>query len=148
MAGLIPWRSQGEVDRFRSEIDRMVDDFFTRTPLGPTLGREEWMPAVDVSETGREIVVHAELPGMDPKDIDISVNGRLLNIKGERRQEQVDKGENYHRIERRYGSFSRSFELPAEVNAEKVKAIYKDGVLKLYLPKTKEQSVKKIDVKS
>ena len=106
------------------------------------------MPAVDVSETGKEIVVHAELPGMDPKDIDVSVNGRLLNINGERRQEQVDKGENYHRIERRYGSFSRSFELPAEVDAEKVKATYKDGVLKLNLPKTKEASVKKIDVKS
>jgi HSP20 family protein len=148
MAGLIPWRSQGDVDQFRGEIDRMFDDFFTRIPFSRSYGREALMPAVDVSETVKEIVVHAELPGMDTKDIDISINGRLLSIKGERKQEQEDKGENYHRMERRYGSFSRSFELPADVDAGKVKATYKDGVLKLNLPKTREQSVKKIEIKS
>jgi len=148
MAGLIPWRSRGEVDRFRSDIDRMFDDFFTRSPFSRSYGAEEWMPAVDISETGKEIIVNAEIPGMDAKDIDISINGRLLTIKGERKQEQEEKGENYHRIERRYGSFSRSLELPVDVNADKVKATYKEGVLKLNLPKAKEQSVKKIEVKA
>ena len=103
---------------------------------------------MDVSETGKEIVVHAEIPGMDSKDIDISLNGRVLTIKGERKQEHEDKEKSYHRIERSYGSFSRSFELPADVDADKVKASYKDGVLVLNIPKTKEQSVKKIEVKS
>jgi len=85
---------------------------------------------------------------MNAKDIDISLNGRVITIKGERKQEQEEKEKNYHRIERRYGSFSRSFELPSDdVDADKVKANYKDGVLELKLPKTKEQFVKKIEVK-
>ncbi len=103
---------------------------------------------MDVSETGKKIVVNAEIPGMDPKDIDISLNGRVLTIKGERKQEQEEKEKRYHHIERRYGFFSRSFELPADVNANKVTANYKDGVLKLNLPKTKGPSVKKIEVKT
>ena len=141
MAGLIPWRSRGEVDRFRSEIDRMFDDFFTWSPFSRSYGVEEWMPAVDMSETAKEIIVNAEVPGIDANNIDIT-------IKGERKQDQEEKGENYHRIERRYGSFSRSLELPADVNGDKVTATYKDGVLKVNLPKAKEQSVKKIEVKA
>jgi len=136
------------VDRFRSEVDRLFEDFFTRDPFRGFLGEGDWMPAVDVSETGKKIVVKAEVPGMDAKDIDISLNGRVLTIKGEKRDEHKEEGENYHRVERRYGTFSRTFELPADVDANKVKATYKDGVLKLELPKTKEQSVKKIEVKS
>lgn len=147
MAGLVPWRGRSEVDRFRGEIDRMFDDFFTRSPFR-SFERGDWMPAVDMSENEKEIVIHAEIPGMDAKDIDISLNGRVLTMKGERKQEQEDKDKNYHRIERRYGSFSRSFELPADVDGNKVNAAYKDGVLTLNLPKTKEQSVKKIEVKT
>jgi len=148
MAGIIPWRSRGEVDRFRGEIDRMFDDFFARAPFARSYGGEEWLPAMDVAETEKEFVVHAELPGMSARDLDISINGRALSIRGEKKQEQIEKEENYHRIERRYGSFSRSLELPGEVDADKVKAIYKDGVLKLNLPKAKDQSIKKIEVAS
>ncbi|MBW1680948.1 MAG: Hsp20/alpha crystallin family protein [Deltaproteobacteria bacterium] len=147
MTSLLPWRDR-QVDRFRSEVDRLFEDFFTRDPFRGFLGEGDWMPAVDVSETGKKIVVKAEVPGMDAKDIDISLNGRVLTIKGEKRDEHKEEGENYHRVERRYGTFSRTFELPADVDANKVKATYKDGVLKLELPKTKEQSVKKIEVKS
>jgi len=106
------------------------------------------MPAIDMSETDKEISIHAEIPGMDAKDIDISLNGRVLTIKGEKKQEQEEKEKNYHRIERRYGSFSRSFELPADVDANNVNATYENGVLELSLPKTKEQSVKKIEIKT
>ena len=148
MANLIPWRGRREVDRFRGEIDRMFDDFFTRTPFGRSFEGGDWMPAIDMSETGKEIIVHAEVPGMEAKDIDISLNGRVLTIKGERKQEHEEKDKNYHRIERKYGSFSRSFELPADVDANNVNAAYKNGVLELNLPKTKEQSVKKIEVKT
>ena len=148
MANLIPWRGRSEVDRFRSEIDRMFDDFLTRSPFGRSFERGEWMPAIDMSETDKEISVHTEIPGMDAKDIDISLNGRVLTIKGEKKQEQEEKEKNYHRIERRYGSFSRSFELPADVDANNVNATYENGVLALSLPKTKEQSVKKIEIKT
>jgi HSP20 family protein len=148
MANLIPWRGRREVDRFRGEIDRMFDDFFTRSPFDRSYRGGDWMPAIDVSETGKEIIVHAEVPGMNAKGIDISINGRVLTIKGERKQEHEEKDKNYHRIERKYGSFSRSFELPADVDANNVNATYKNGVLELNLPKTKEQSVKKIEVKT
>lgn len=147
MAGLIPWRGRSDVDRFRGEIDKLFDDFFTGSPFR-SFERGDWMPAVDVSENEKEIVVHAEIPGMVAEDMDISLNGRVLTMKGERKQEQEEKDKNYHRIERRYGSFSRSFELPADVDGNKVEAKYKNGVLTLNLPKAKEQSVKKIEVKT
>jgi HSP20 family protein len=103
---------------------------------------------VDVSETAKEIIVRAELPGMDPKDIDISIQGNLLTLKGERRQEKEEEGENYHRIERSFGAFSRTLQLPAEVDLEKVNATYKDGVLKIALPKTEAAGVRRIEVKT
>lgn len=148
MSDLIPSRERRQVDRFRGEIDRLFDRFFDWRPFDLTVREGEWMPAVDVSETGKEIVIKAEIPGMEAKDIDISLNGRVLTLKGERKTEKEEKEENYHRIERRHGSFSRSFELPADVDANKVYATYKDGVLKLNLPKTKEQTVKKIEIKT
>jgi HSP20 family protein len=129
-------------------MDRLFDRFFDWRPFDLTIREGEWMPAIDVSETGKEIVVKAEIPGMEAKDIDISLNGRVLTLKGEKKTEQEEKEENYHRVERRYGSFSRSFNLPADVDSAKVKATYKDGVLKLNLPKTKEQTVKKIEIKT
>ena len=148
MAGLIPWRGRNEIDRFRGEVDRLFDEFFTHTPFGSPFRSRNWMPAVDISENEKEIVVHAEIPGMEAKDIDISINGRILTLKGERKQEKEKKERNYHRIERSYGTFYRSFELPADVDEAKVKAVYKDGILALNIPKTKEQSVKKIEVKT
>ncbi|MBN2062167.1 MAG: Hsp20/alpha crystallin family protein [Deltaproteobacteria bacterium] len=148
MAGLIPWSNRGEVDRFRGNIDRLFDDFFARSPFGGSFDKGDWVPAVDLSENDKEIIIHAEIPGIEVKDIDISLNGRVLNIKGERKQEKEEKEKDYHCIERRYGSFSRSFELPADVDFNNVEARYKDGVLKLNLPKTKEQSIKKIEIKT
>lgn len=147
MASLIPWRER-EVDRFRDEIDKMFRDFFTRSPFSRHYEGGDWLPAIDMSESEKEIVVSAEIPGMDGEDIDISLNGRVLTIKGERKQEKEGKEKNYHFLECRYGTFSRSFELPADVDSEKIKAGYKDGVLKINLPKTKQQSVKKIEVKT
>ena len=90
----------------------------------------------------------SELPGMDPKDIDVAVNGNVLSLRGERKKEDEEKGENFHRIERSYGAFARSIRLPVEVDANKVKASYKDGVLNISLPKAKETSTKKIEVKA
>lgn len=148
MLSLIPWHERKELDRFRSEMDRLFDQFFDWRPFRRSFDEGDWTPLVDVSETGKEVIVNAEIPGMDAKDIDISLNGRVLTLRGEKKSNHEEKNENFHRIERRYGAFSRSFELPADVDANKVKATYKDGVLKISLPKTKEQSVKKIEIKT
>ncbi len=148
MFGLIPWRHRGDVDRLGSEMDRLFNRFLDRWSPEFPFREGQWMPSVDVSETGKEIMVNAELPGMDAKDIDISVSGTVLTLKGERKREYEEKDENLYRIERRYGAFSRSIQLPAGVDPEKAEATYKDGVLKLTLPKTKEESISKIRVKA
>ena len=141
MARLIPWRESAKsLEAFRREMDRLFDKFFEMMPFS----EQEFIPSVDISETDTEIIVQAEIPGIDPKDLDISLNGRLLTIKGEKKSEHEEKKENYHKIERKYGSFSRTLELPADVDPDKVEAKYKDGVLKIALSKT--ESGKKIQV--
>jgi len=148
MNSLIPWGEHGELTRFRREMDRLFDRFFEGWPFKlPAEGRE-WAPSVDMSETAKYVVVKAEISGIDPKDIDVSVHGNVLTLRGERKKEHEQKGENLLRIERSYGAFSRSIRLPAEVDVGKVNATYKDGVLKINLPKTKGAAVKKIEVKT
>ena len=148
MLSLIPRREGRDLNRFRDEVDRMFDRFLESwsSPGSPWEGK--WFPSVDVSETEKEVIVQAEIPGIDAKDIDISVNGNRLTLQGERKQEEEKKGEHFHRIERSYGAFSRDIELPAQVDSDKVVATYKDGVLKVNLPKTKESATKKITVKA
>jgi HSP20 family protein len=134
--------------RFRREMDRLFDRFFEGWPFRTAVEGGEWSPSVDVSESAKEVIVRAEIPGMDPKAIDVSVQSNILTLRGERKKEQEEKGENSYRLERSYGAFSRSLRLPAEVDAAKVKATYKDGVLRINLPKTKAAEVKKIEVKA
>lgn len=145
MTGLIPWTGIKDLDRFRTEMDRLFDRFFEWRPFERG---GEWMPLVDLSETDNEVLVRAEVPGMDAKDIDITLNGRVLTIRGEKKSEHEEKGENFHRMERSYGAFSRSFQLPVDVDPDKVKASYEKGVLTIQLPKTEAQSVKRIEVKT
>jgi HSP20 family protein len=108
----------------------------------------EWMPPFDVSETEGEIIVKAEIPGMRVEDIDITLTDGLLTIKGERKMEKENKQENYHRIERHFGTFSRSLNLGQKVKADGIDAGYKDGVLTVTLPKAEEDRPKRIEVKS
>lgn len=105
-----------------------------------------WNPSVDIFENDSEVVMKAELPGMNAKDIEVKLENNVLTLKGERRFEKETKEENYHRIEREYGTFTRSFALPAAVNGDKVTAEYKDGVLKIVLPKKEETKSKPIKV--
>jgi HSP20 family protein len=105
-----------------------------------------WSPAVDIFETEGEIVVKAELPGMNREDIALNLEKNLLTLKGERRFEKETKDENYHRIERSYGGFSRAFSIPATVDEEKIRADYKDGVLKIVLPKKEQAKPKQIRI--
>lgn len=147
----------GLVPRRRSLLDvpspfDLIDRWFESFEL-PALERmferdRFWVPAFDVSETDEHIVVKADLPGIDPKELDISITGNVLTVKGEKKQEREEKGESYHRIERTFGSFTRSFTLPADVDPNGVEATYKDGVLKLMIPKTEKSKRKKIEVKT
>jgi HSP20 family protein len=105
-----------------------------------------WNPSVDVFENENEVIFKAELPGLNAKDIELSLENNILTLKGERRFEKETKEENYHRIERAYGTFCRSFTLPTAVTADKVTAEYKDGVLKIILPKKEETKPKPIKI--
>lgn len=142
------WKPFREVTRLRREMDRLWDEYFgpSRRALQPM--EEAWMPAIDVSETGEKITVKAEIPGMEAKDIDIAIVGDTLTIKGEKKTEREEKEENYHIVERSYGSFSRSMKLPAAVEPDKVEATYKNGVLTVVCPKKEEVKPKAIEIKA
>jgi HSP20 family protein len=144
---LAPWRPFRELEKMRREMDRLWDSFFEERPRrrGEEIG--EWLPSLDVSETKGDLVVKAEIPGIDPKDIDISLTNDLLTIKGEKKQEKEEKEENYHLIERSYGSFTRSIRLPKEVQSDKINASYKNGLLKITFPKSEEAKKKEIKIK-
>ncbi len=105
-----------------------------------------WSPAVDVYESESAIEIKADLPGMTEKDIDVTVENNTLTIKGERKFENEEKRESYHRIERQYGAFYRSFQLPNTVDVGKIKANFKNGILELTLPKREETKPKKISI--
>ncbi len=128
----------------RDLFDRFFEDFGL-----PSLLSEEatFVPAFDVSETESELIVRVEVPGIDKKDITVNLSDDVLTIKGEKKQEREDKNENYHSVERLYGTFSRSMRLPVEVDADKVEATYKDGVLKVTLAKSEGSKVKTIEIK-
>jgi len=148
MADIMEWRPFREVSKLRREMDRLWEDYFGpgRKALRPM--EMEWIPSVDVSETEDKVVVKAEVPGMDAKDIDISLSGDMLTIKGEKKAETEEKGENFHLLERSYGSFSRSLRLPVGVEAEKIEAAYKQGVLTITCPKKEEVKTKAIEIKA
>ena len=149
-------------ENFRQEIDRLFDDFGMgfRWPFGrslfaaePLFRREQtWasMPAVDVVESEKGYEITADLPGMDEKNIEVKVADGVLTMKGERQEEKEEKKKDYYLQERSFGSFQRSFELPEGVDADKIEASFKKGVLTVKLPKKPEaqKSAKKIEVKA
>jgi HSP20 family protein len=141
-----PWRPF-EFERMKSEMDHMWDAFFDERSRRKPEDRGEWLPSLDVSETKNEIVVKAEIPGSDPKDMDISLADGVLTIKGEKRREKEEKDENYHLIERSYGSFVRTVRLPTEVKSDKIGATYRNGLLTVTLPKSEETKKKEIKIK-
>ncbi len=140
-------RALAPMTTLKQEMDRLFDRFFEpRWDEFATLG--EWAPQLDLSETKDALVVKAEIPGMDPKDIQISLQEQLLTIKGEKKQEKEEKDEHYHRVERSYGGFTRTVRLPVAVDAEKVTASFKNGLLTVKLPKTPAAKGTTIPVKT
>ncbi len=138
-------------DPFRTlqrRMDRLFDDFAGDYHWPFTNGRGAMTPTIDVSETDKEVTVEAELPGVDEKDIDVTLTDNLLTIKGEKKQEKEEKKKDFHLTERSYGSFSRSMTLPFDADPGKIKAAFKDGVLTITLPKPPEvkAKVKKIAI--
>ena len=137
---------QRYVDPFsamRSEMDRVFDSFlgrgFGRFPTFARAGESDAVvPNIDVRETETELVVEAELPGMDEKDISVTLNNGVLTLKGEKKSEREEKKDDYHLMERSYGSFQRSFEVADTIDADKVKGAFEKGVLKVTLPKRPE----------
>ena len=143
---LVPWKPFDELTSFRREMDRLWDRFFSERPALDML-EKGWEPTMDITETKSDLIVKAELPGIDPKEIDISLTGDTLTIKGEKQQEKEEKEENYYRIERSYGIFSRTIKLPVSVQNDRIKASYQHGVLKITLPKSGEAKQKQVKIK-
>jgi HSP20 family protein len=153
---MAPWRPLTEVTQIERAMDRMLEDMWGRPwrslfDFGrrrPLIGDLEVAgPAIEIIEDNNDVVVKAELPGLKKEDIEISVAERLLTIKGEKKRETERKGEGYHYSERSYGAFERCFEIPRDVQADKVHAAFKDGVLEIRLPKTEEAKRKEVKVK-
>jgi len=144
---LIRWDSFADVD---SLFNRMMPAGFVNWPrLAIGNGKKlEWAPSADISETDKEYLIRAELPAVKKEDVQVSLDNGMITIKGERKQEQEDKNEKYHRTESFYGSFGRSFSLPKNVNAGAIRCESKDGILTVHIPKTEtpKQKVKQIAV--
>lgn len=148
---LIKWSPLKELTSLQERMNKFMEDPFLKFPLQFERGEGvDWVPAVDILEKGNTIVLKAELPDMEMKDIDISIEGNTLQIKGTRKLENEEKKENYHRIERVYGTFNRYFTIPDSIDLNKIEATYDKGVLNLTMTKKEEIKPKKIkvDIKS
>jgi HSP20 family protein len=147
MNALTKWNPFRELE----EIQSRLSSLFGRTPLRglgeETMTVSEWTPLVDITENEKEYLIKAELPEVKKEDVKVTVENGTLSITGERKVEKEEKGKKYHRVERAYGSFMRSFTLPEGTTGDKVSAEFKDGVLKVHLPKSEEVKPKSIDVK-
>jgi HSP20 family protein len=128
------------------EFDRLFREAFSPALAEGEVSTRTWAPPVDIYENGDSLVLKAELPGINPDDVEIRVEDNTLYLKGERKFEKEVKEQNYHRVERTYGTFTRTFTLPNSVDADKVNASYKDGVLTLTMPKKEEAKPKTIKI--
>jgi HSP20 family protein len=142
MAMMTRWEPFRDIARLQDEMSRLFED--RRFGAGESVG---WTPACDIYEDEEGVALRFELAGVDPKDVDVRFENGVLTVKGERKLEREDTRDNYHRIERSYGTFTRSFSLPGTVDADKVKAETKNGVLTITLPKKAEAKPRAIQVK-
>lgn len=145
---LTKWDPFRELEDMTTRLNRIFGhSLVTKDKGGESINVAEWAPAVDVSETDNDYTIKAEIPEVKKEDVKVTLQDGQLTIQGERKQEKEEKGKRYHRIERSYGSFLRSFDLPVNVDEAKAKADFKDGVLTLTLPKSEKAKPKSIEVK-
>jgi HSP20 family protein len=131
----------------QDEVNRLFTSNLSRAFGDEGIARGAWNPSVDIYENKDQIVLEAELPGMQREDFDLSIENNVITLRGERRFEKKDESDNYHRVERSYGSFTRAFTLPQTVSAEEATAEYRNGVLRVTLPKREEVKARRIEVK-
>ena len=147
---IVRWEPFRDLVGIQGRMNRIFDEAFHG--VNRTAGEEDWSlggswaPVVDIYEQGGDIVLKAELPGIDPKDVDILVENNMLTLRGERKLDSEVKRESYHRVERAYGTFTRSFTLPNVVDTERIKAECRDGVLRVTLPQKEEAKPKQINI--
>jgi HSP20 family protein len=142
---LVKWTPFGDLPTFRRDVERLFDRFLGELPRLDLAGTG-WTPHLDMTETKECLIVKAELPGLEVKDLDITISGNTLTLKGEKRQVREEQDEHHHLLERAYGTFTRTIDLPATVAADKIKAAFKNGVLIITLPKTEEAKRKAISI--
>jgi HSP20 family protein len=139
---LVRWDPGREVDTLQSEVNRIFDTFFG----GSDTRARRWVPAMDLVETEDHLVLRADLPGLEKDDVNVEVKDGVLTISGERRAEHEEKSEGFHRVERAFGSFSRSLSLPDGIDAEKVAADFDKGVLEVRIPKPEERKPHRVSI--
>jgi len=144
---LVRWNPFNEVNLLQNQMNRLFDSALQAWP-GESNGTTSWMPAADIYESDEDLVVNLDLPGIDPKTVDIRVENNILTIRGERQFSQKQNAENYHRVERSYGAFGRSFTLATSVNPDKIRATYQSGVLIIVMPKAEAAKPRKIQITS
>ena len=140
------WDPFRDLNMLQDRMNRLFDDAGRGWRSDEPVSTTTWSPAIDIFETEGEIVVKAELPGMDRKDITVHLENNVLTLRGERRFAKETKEENYHRIERSYGGFSRAFSIPMSVDEQSINADYKDGILNIRLPKKEQAEPKQIKI--
>lgn len=146
---IVRWRPMRDMMNVQDEMNRLFDRFFGKElwDEDEQVSQMNWFPVVDIKENKDEFAVFAELPGMKKEDVHITFSDGKLVIEGERKKEHEEKEANYHRVERSYGKFCRTFQLPSGIQANKIAADFKDGILKIKLPKSEEVKPKEIEVK-
>lgn len=143
---IIRWDPFRDLVTLREKMNRLFEEAFTSRGEEKDLIASTWTPSVDIYETENALVLTAELPGLDEKDIEIKIEDNTLTLRGERKFEKETKEENYHRLERSYGSFYRSFTLPNYIDQDKIQAEHENGILKITMPKKPELKPKKVKV--
>ncbi len=148
MTGIVRWDPVKEMLRLQERMTRMFDEVWGQRRLSEDeIITGSWLPAVDVRETKDALEIQVELPGIEAKDVNVSVENGVLTLRGSRNFEKATEGETYHRVERSYGAFERSFTLPTNVDPDRINAVYRLGVLHLTIPKREEAKPKAISIK-
>jgi HSP20 family protein len=147
MAALTRWDPARELLSIADEMNRIVRDVFDSETRETSFFKGTWSPVVDISEDKDNFYLHVELPGMKREDVKVSYEDGLLTITGEKKSEKEEKDVNYHRVERRFGKFERSFRMPSHIVSDRIDAHFENGVLTITLPKAEEAKPKEIEVR-